>query len=79
LRPLSLFTFYRMGTNTMAMTNDEIIDFLISDTQLFIQEKMGLDINDSFGDYLEGLVNRSQSVLRMMGVPEEQIPTDGSC
>jgi hypothetical protein len=63
----------------MAMTNDEIIDFLISDTQLFIQEKMGLDINDSFGDYLEGLVNRSQSVLRMMGVPEEQIPTDGSC
>jgi len=68
-----------MGTNTMAMTNDEIIDFLISDTQLFIQEKMGLDINDSFGDYLEGLVNRSQSVLRMMGVPEEQIPTDGSC
>jgi hypothetical protein len=63
----------------MAMTNDEIIDFLISDTQLFIQEKMGLDINDSFGDYLEGLVNRSQSVLRMMGVPDEQIPTDGSC
>ena len=63
----------------MAMTNDEIIDFLISDTKLFIQEKMGLDINDSFGDYLEGLVNRSQSVLRMMGVPEEQIPTDGSC
>jgi hypothetical protein len=63
----------------MAMTNDEIIDFLISDTKLFIQEKMGLDINDSFGDYLEGLINRSQSVLRMMGVPEDQIPTDGSC
>ena len=64
---------------TKAMTNKQIIDFLISDTQLFINEKEGLDINDSFGDYLEGLINRSQSVLRMMGVPEEQIPNDGSC
>jgi hypothetical protein len=61
------------------MTNEEIIDFLISDTELFISEKDGLDINDSFGDYLEGLINRSQSVLRMMGVPEDKIPTDGSC
>lgn len=61
------------------MTNEQIIDFLISDTQLFINEKEGLDINDSFGDYLEGLINRSQSVLRMMGVPEENIPNDGSC
>jgi len=61
------------------MTNEQIIDFLISDTQLFIGEKEGLDINDSFGDYLEGLINRSQSVLRMMGVPEDQIPNDGSC
>lgn len=61
------------------MTNDEIIEFLRSDTLLFIDEKMGLDVNDSFGDYLEGLINRSQSVLRMMGVPEDQIPTDGSC
>ncbi len=64
---------------TKTMTNAEIIDFLISDTQLFINEKEGLDINDSFGDYLEGLINRSQSVLRMMGVPEDQIPNDGSC
>ncbi len=64
---------------TKAMTNQEIIDFLISDTALFISEKEDLDINDSFGDYLEGLINRSQSVLRMMGVPEERIPNDGSC
>lgn len=62
-----------------SMTNQEIIDFLISDTALFISEKEGLDINDSFGDYLEGLISRSQSVLRMMGVPEELIPSDGSC
>ena len=64
---------------TKTMTNLEIIDFLISDTQLFIEEKQGLDINDSFGDYLEGLINRSQSVLRMMGVTEDNIPNDGSC
>jgi len=61
------------------MTNEEIINYLLSDTAMFIDEKEDLDINDSFGDYLEGLINRSQSVLRMMGVPEEQIPTDGSC
>ncbi len=61
------------------MTNEQIINFLISDTKIFIDEKMGLDINDSFGDYLEGLINRSQSVLRMMGVPEDKIPNDGSC
>lgn len=64
---------------TKTMTNEEIINYLISDTAMFIDEKDGLDINDSFGDYLEGLINRSQSILRMMGVPEEQIPTDGSC
>jgi hypothetical protein len=61
------------------MTNEQIIEFLISDTLLFIDEMEGLDINDSFGDYLQGLINRSQSVLRMMGVPEDQIPNDGSC
>lgn len=64
---------------TEPMTNKQIIDFLISDTNLFIEEKLCLDINDSFGDYLEGLINRSQTVLRMMGVPDEQIPNDGSC
>jgi hypothetical protein len=61
------------------MTNQQIIDYLIMDTKVFIKEKEGLDINDNFGDYLEGLIGRSQSVLRMMGVPEDQIPNDGSC
>jgi hypothetical protein len=64
---------------TKTMTNQEIIDFLTNDINIFVEEKMCLDINDSFGDYLEGIINRSQSVLRMMGVPEEQIPNDGSC
>jgi hypothetical protein len=66
-----------IGMENKQLTNQQIIDFLISDTQLFIDEKEGLDINDSFGDYLEGLINRSQSVLRMMGVDESLIPTDG--
>lgn len=61
------------------MTNEQIIDYLTSDIKAFLEEKEGLDINDSFGDYLEGLISRSQSVLRMMGVPEELIPSDGSC
>lgn len=70
---------WRRKPLTKQMSNEEIINYLLSDTAMFIDEKEGLDINDSFGDYLEGLINRSQSVLRMMGVPEEQIPTDGSC
>jgi hypothetical protein len=61
------------------MTNEQIIDYLTSDIKVFLEEKEGLDINDSFGDYLEGIISRSQSVLRMMGVPEELIPSDGSC
>ena len=61
------------------MTNEQIIDYLTSDIKAFLEEKEGLDINDSFGDYLEGIISRSQSVLRMMGVPEDKIPTDGSC
>ena len=62
-----------------ALTNEQIIDYLITDSAAMIEERQGLDINDSFGDFLEGIIGRSQSVLRMMGVPEEQIPNDGSC
>ena len=61
------------------MSNEQIVSYLISDVEELIPQREALDINDSFGDYLEGLINRSQSVLRMMGVPEDQIPTDGSC
>jgi hypothetical protein len=66
-------------TSEFAKTNEQIIDYLITDSAALIKEREGLDINDNFGDYLEGLIGRSQSVLRMMGVPEDQIPTDGSC
>lgn len=61
------------------MTNEQIIDYLKSDIVAFLEERNGLDVNDNFGDYLEGIISRSQTVLRMMGVPEEDIPDDGSC
>ena len=61
------------------MTNDEIIDYLIKDLCELVPERETLDINDSFGDYLEGIIGRSQAVLRMMGVPEERIPQNGDC
>ena len=68
-----------IGMENKMLTSEQIIDFLISDTAAFIQEREGLDITDNFGDYLEGLISRSQTVLRMMGVDESRIPTDGSC
>lgn len=61
------------------MTNDEIIDYLIKDLCELVPERETLDINDSFGDYLEGIIGRSQAVLRMMGVPEDRIPQNGDC
>jgi hypothetical protein len=61
------------------MTNEQIIEYLITDIKDHLVEREGLDINDGFGDYLDGIIGRSQSVLRMMGVPEDLIPNDGSC
>jgi hypothetical protein len=60
-------------------TNDEIVSYLIADLNELIPQRETLDVNDSFGDFLEGIIGRSQSVLKMMGVPDDQIPTDGSC
>jgi hypothetical protein len=61
------------------MTIEQIVDYLVSDITELIPQRAALDINDGFGDYLEGIIGRSQAVLRMLGVPEELIPTDGSC
>ena len=61
------------------MTIEQIVDYLVSDITELIPQQQALDINDGFGDYLAGIIERSQSVLRMLGVPEELIPTDGSC
>ncbi len=65
----------------MTKTNQEIIDYLIADIHELIgtREQFVTDDLDGFYDYLSGIIERSQTILRMMGVPEEQIPNDGSC
>lgn len=63
----------------MTKTNEEIVTYLIGDIAELMEEQRGIDINDGFYDYLEGIISRSQSILRMMGVPEELIPSDGDC
>ncbi len=65
--------------NNPTMTNEQIIDYLMKDIPDLLATKEPLDINDGFGDYLEGIISRSQTILRMMGVPEDKIPSDGSC
>lgn len=64
---------------TKSMTNQEIIDYLKQD----IVELLALKEEDhsemGFVDFLEGIIGRSQAVLGMMGVPDNEIPNDGSC
>ena len=63
----------------IAKTNEQIIDYLITDIKELMAEQAEYDINDGFYDYLDGIIGRSQTILRMMGVPEEQIPQNGDC
>ena len=65
----------------MTKTNEEIVTFLIGDIAELIEtrEQFVTDDLDGFYDYLSGIIERSQTILRMMGVPEELIPNDGSC
>lgn len=61
-------------------SNDEIITYLIEDLKELIPAKDNAEEElGGFHDYLLGVIERSQTVLRMMGVPELMIPTDGSC
>ena len=68
-----------MGMNEIAKTPEQIVNFLVGELPELIAERDTLDINDGFGDYLSGIIERSQTILRMLGVPEELIPNDGSC
>lgn len=65
--------------NELAKTPEQIVNYLVGELPELIAEREALDINDGFGDYLSGIIERSQTILRMLGVPEELIPTDGSC
>ena len=60
----------------MKKTNEEIIAYLIADIQDMIPRQIEHDgDSDGFGDYLQGCIERSQSVLSMLGVPSHLIPT----
>ncbi len=65
--------------NEVAKTNEQIVNYLIGDIAGLMEEQKGIDINDGFYDYLEGIISRSQTILRMMGIPEELIPQNGDC
>lgn len=56
----------------------ELCELLLKEIQEFRIERDGLDINDSFGDYLEGLISAREVVLGRLGVPLE-VYSDGSC
>ena len=63
----------------LTKTNEEIVAYLVGDIAELIPVRESLDLNDSFGDYLDGIISRSQNILRMMGIPEELIPQNGDC
>jgi phosphoribosylformylglycinamidine (FGAM) synthase-like amidotransferase family enzyme len=63
----------------LTKTNEEIVTYLVGDITELMEEQRGIDINDGFYDYLEGIISRSQTILRMMGIPEELIPQNGDC
>jgi hypothetical protein len=62
-------------------TNEEIVTYLVGDLQELIVNRQQFSENDidGFYDYLGGIIDRSQSVLRMMGIPEELIPQEEDC
>ena len=64
--------------NEIAKTPEQIISYLIGELPELIEQYQEYH-DDGFGDYLAGVIERSQTILRMFGVPEEQIPNDGSC
>ena len=68
-----------VGMNEIAKTPEQIVNYLIADITDLLAEKEQYDINDPFTDYLEGVISRSQTILRMFGIPENLIPNDGSC
>lgn len=61
------------------MSNEAIINRLTIDVEELLSQQGDFDINDPFGDYVMGVIERSQTVLRMMGVPEDKIPNNGDC
>lgn len=68
-----------MSMKNKQLTNEQIINYLITDLRDLLALKEEDHDEMGFVDYLEGIIGRSQTVLRMMGVDEDLIPNDGSC
>lgn len=70
-----------VGMNEIAKTPEQIVDYLIADITDMLQAREEFNENDLDGyyDYLSGIIDRSQTILRMFGIPENLIPNDGSC
>lgn len=64
--------------NEIAKTPEQIVNYLIGDIAEMIETKKQFSENDLDGyyDYLSGIIDRSQTILRMLGIPEELIPTE---
>jgi hypothetical protein len=62
----------------IAKTPEQIVNYLIGDITEMIETRKELNENDLDGyyDYLSGIIDRSQTILRMLGIPEELIPTE---
>ena len=62
----------------IAKTPEQIVNYLIGDITEMIETRKELNENDLDGyyDYLSGIIDRSQTILRMFGIPEELIPTE---
>lgn len=57
----------------------ELAQLLIEEIAELTAEKYNYDINDSFTDYLEGLIAAKQTVASRIGVPLELTYPEGDC
>ena len=49
----------------------ELCEFMLEEIVMYRSERKTLDINDSFGDYLEGLISSREVMLGRLGVSPE--------
>lgn len=49
----------------------ELCEFMLEEILMYRKERKTLDINDSFGDYLEGLISSREVMLGRLGVSPE--------
>ena len=64
-----------MSMKKPPMTNEQLIDYLLTDLKELLPEQKRAEADgNSYWDYLSGIIDRTQNVLRMLGVPEHKIP-----